>query len=268
MISSPITPPMIIIPSLLAYGSLTSYILSRVEKSSNWAWPWISFYTWSLSMSSLCLSLKAALFSFLFLWASSSSLFFLSNSFFFSCLLLISVTIAYLWDLEIFFIESLRISSICSWWSLWPYMSNLIWLYIWGTNVEPIDRESGRRRAPRSTRTSMVSLLKKRRKSFAKVLATIFFSDYIRLFLAVLYWRFLLSISSFFLALASSSRWVSISSASLICKNFRLCLANWLFSYCSITSILACSIDLPTSTCKIGSTSFSKSKRSESPSKI
>ena len=61
-------------------------------------------------------------------------------------------------------------------------------------------------------------------------------------------------------------RWVSMSSASFICKKSFLCFESSLFSNYSMASIWASSKALPTRTWRMGSTSRSKSKRSLSRS--
>lgn len=159
----------------------------------------------SLRSSSLFFSLRAALLSFLCLLSSSSCLFFLISSFFLSCLLLSSFTIDYLWMMEIAHIDSFKTSSIWSWWSWYCCMSNWIWLYIWGTKVAPVERSTGLRRAPRSIRVFIVSLLNMLKKFLANTLAIIFFSVACIIPLVSLICEFLLSTSSDFLALFSSS---------------------------------------------------------------
>ena len=123
--------------------------------------------------------------------------------------------------------------------------------------VEPMFSSTGLLSVPRSTRMFKLSRLNVFRKFFENSLATSFFSVLMFVFLFVRCYKFLLSISSFFLALPSSNRCVSISSASLSCKVYFLCFVNSRASNSSITSIRACSIDFPTKTYKIGSTSFS-----------
>lgn len=119
---------------------------------------------------------------------------------------------------------------------------------------------------PSSTIILRVSLLNKNRNSLAALRAITFFSAITFWLLYVLYCNILLSDSSVRLLRAASILWVSKSSASFICKKSFLCFDSSFFSNSSIDSIWASSMALPTSTCKIGSASNSKSNRSLSRS--
>jgi len=96
----------------------------------------------------------------------------------------------------------------------------------------------------------------------------IFFSAHTFWLFVVLYCRLRLSVSSILRLRAASMRYVSRSSASLIWRKSFLCFESSLFSWSSMASIWASSIAFPTRTCRMGSASNSKSKRSGSLSLI
>jgi hypothetical protein len=129
-----------------------------------------------------------------------------------------------------------------------------------------IEKSLGLRSKPSSVMILSESRLKRKRKSLAVCLAITFFSALTFWLLVVLCWRFLRSYSSILRLRAASILCVSINSASLICKNSLLCLSSSVFSNASIASIWASSRAFPTRTCRTGSASSSKSKRSLSRS--
>ena len=161
-------------PSFLPLGSFTSQILTYGVKSSATAVPISQFYIFSKSYFILCLSLAAALCSFLILFYSSLSLYYLSSSFFFSSFLFYSLYKASLCALEAYLTEKFNIDSTLSTYSLFQVKSKRTQPYSQGMKWVSREYSQGLLKIPYSTRDQSASLLKNPIKSFTIYLATNF----------------------------------------------------------------------------------------------